>query len=69
MSGRQGAMRLARVLSFVFYGPAWLTFLFMGAAAGGVAVCTYDLFQIFSATFKFISTCGLTAILDAGLLQ
>ena len=53
----------------MFYGPARLTFLFMGAVAGGFAVCTYDLFEIFSANYKLIATYGLMAIWDGGLLQ
>ena len=61
-------MWLGRILSFVFYGPAWLTFLFMGAAAGGFALCTYDLFEIFSANYRLIATYGLMAGWDGGLL-
>ena len=62
-------MALARILSFIFYGPAWLTFLIMGAAAGGFAVCTYDLVHIFSANYALISSYGLMAIWDGGLVQ
>jgi len=62
-------MWVARILSFVFYGPAWLTFLAMGAAAGGFAVCTYDLLHVFSANYALISTYGLMAFVDGGLLQ
>jgi hypothetical protein len=62
-------MRLAKFLSYVFYGPAWLTFLVMGLATGGVALCTYDLFEIFRANYTLISTWGVMAIMDGGLLQ
>ncbi len=62
-------MRLAKILSFLFHGPAWLTFLAMGAAAGGFAVCTIDLFQFFSANFTLIATYRWMAIADGGLLQ
>ena len=62
-------MWIARLLSFLFHGPAVLTFLVMGAAAGGFAVCSYDLFQIFSANYRLISAYGLMAVLDGGLLQ
>jgi hypothetical protein len=62
-------MWLARLLSFLFYGPAWLTFLVMGAAIGGFAVCTVDLFQFFSANFTLIVTYRWMAIVDGGLLQ
>ena len=62
-------MWFARALSFLFYGPAWLTFLAMGAAAGGFALCTYDLFRIFSANLALISTYGLMGVWDGGLVQ
>jgi hypothetical protein len=62
-------MRLARLLSYLFYGPAWLTFLAMGAATGGVALCTFDLFSIFRANFALLTTYGVMAIFDGGLLQ
>jgi hypothetical protein len=62
-------MPLARFLSYLFYGPAWLTFLAMGAATGGVALCTYDLFSIFRANFTLLTTYGAMAVFDGGLLQ
>ena len=62
-------MPLAKLLSFLFYGPAWLTFLIMGLATGGVALCTFDLFEIFRANFTLLTTYGAMAILDGGLLQ
>ena len=62
-------MRLAKCLSYLFHGPAWLTFLVMGAAAGGFAVCTFDLFEFFSANFKLVTAYGWMAIVDGGLLQ
>ena len=67
MSGLEAFMK--RILSYLFHGPAWLTFLVMGAASGGVAVCTYGLFEIFNANFALIKTYGLMALLDGGLLQ
>jgi hypothetical protein len=63
------AMRLAKILSYLFYGPAWLTFLVMGVAAGGFAVCTFNLFELFSANFKLIAGYGWMAVVDGGLLQ
>ena len=60
---------LARILGYLFHGPAWLTFLAMGAAAGGFAVCTFDLFAFFSANFKLITTYGFMAVADGGFLQ
>jgi hypothetical protein len=62
-------MPIAKFLSFLFHGPAWLTFLMMGAGAGGFAVCTFNLFEFFGANFKLISTYGAMAIFDGGLLQ
>ena len=62
-------MWLARLLSYLFHGPAWLTFLVMGAAAGGFAVCTFNLYELFSANFTFVSTYGAMALLDGGVLQ
>jgi hypothetical protein len=62
-------MWLARFLSYLFHGPAWLTFLVMGAAAGGFAVCTVGLFEIFRANFNLIADYGWMAIVDGGFLQ
>ena len=60
---------LAKWLSVVFYGPAWLTFLVMGAALGGSALSTYNLYKLFSANFALISTYGVMALVDGGLRQ
>lgn len=60
---------LAKWLSFVFYGPAWLTFLVMGAALGGSGLSTYNLFKLFSANFDLIRTYGVMALFDGGLRQ
>ena len=57
------------LLSFLFHGPAVLSFLVMGAAAGGFAVCTYGLFETFSANYKLVASQGLMAVFDGGLLQ
>ncbi len=62
-------MRLAKWLSYLFHGPAWITFLVMGLATGGVALCTLDLFTIFRANFDLLTTYGAMAIFDGGLLQ
>jgi hypothetical protein len=59
----------AKLLSYLFYGPAWLTFLVMGAAAGGFALCTVGLFAVFGANFRLVSTYGVMALFDGGLLQ
>jgi hypothetical protein len=62
-------MLLAKWLSRLFHGPAWITFLAMGLATGGVALCTIDLFTIFRANFLLLTTYGAMAIFDGGLLQ
>jgi hypothetical protein len=62
-------MAVAKSLSLLFHGPAWLTFLVMGAAAGGFTVCTLDLLAFFSANAKLISTYGAMALAEGGLLQ
>ncbi len=69
MRAMYSRMWLARWLSYLFYGPAWLNFLVMGAATGGVALCTFDLFKIFRANFNLLTTYGAMAIWDGGLLQ
>jgi hypothetical protein len=62
-------MRFAKWLSYLFHGPVWLTFLATGAATGGVALCTFDLFTIFRANFVLLTTYGAMAVFDGGLLQ
>ena len=42
---------LQRCLNRLFHGPAWLTFLAMGVAAGGFALCSFNLFELFRANF------------------
>ncbi len=58
-----------RILNRLFHGPAWLTFIVMGLATGGFALCTYNLFELFRANFNLIATYGLMGILDGGFLQ
>ena len=62
-------MWLFRLLNRLFHGPAWLTFLSMGIAAGGFALCTFNLFELFHANLGLIATYGAMAALDGGLLQ
>ena len=62
-------MRLLRLLNRLFHGPAWLTFLAMGVAAGGFALCSLNLFELFHANFRLLTTYGVMAALDGGLLQ
>ncbi len=40
-------MALLKLLNLLFHGPAWLTFLIMGLAAGGVTLCSINLLSLF----------------------
>ena len=62
-------MAIAKFLAYLFHGPAWLTFLVMGAAGGGVAVCTFHLYETFSANFELLTTYGVMGLVDGGLRQ
>jgi hypothetical protein len=62
-------MALLRLLNRLFHGPAWLTFLFMGIAAGGFALCSFNLLYLFQANFNLIATYGAMAAFDGGVLQ
>ncbi len=63
------AMALLRLLNRLFHGPAWLTFLFMGIAAGGFALCSFNLLYLFQANFNLVVTYGAMAAFDGGFLQ
>ena len=58
-----------KLLNRLFHGPAWLTFLFMGLAAGGFALCSLNLLYLFQANFNLIATYGAMAAFDGGILQ
>jgi hypothetical protein len=62
-------MRLLRLLNRLFNRPAWLTFLVMGIAAGGLALCSFNLLALFQANFSPLLTYGAMAALDGGTLQ
>ena len=62
-------MRLSRLLHRLFHGPAWLAFFVMGLAAGGLALCSLHLFEMFQANFELIRSYGAMAAFDGGLLQ
>ena len=62
-------MSLLRLLNRLFHGPAWLTFLSMGVALGGFALCSFNLFELFHANFRLLATYGAMAVFDGGLLQ
>ena len=62
-------MGLLRLLNALFHGPAWLTFLVMGLAIGGFALCSLNLFELFRSNFRLIETYGAMALFDGGLVQ
>jgi hypothetical protein len=62
-------MGLLRVLNRLFHGPAWLTFLVMGIAAGCLTLCSLNLLTLFQANFSLLVTYGAMAAFDGGLLQ
>jgi hypothetical protein len=57
------------LLERLFHGPAWFTFLFMGIAAGGLALCSFNLLFLFQANFKLLWTYGAMAAFDGGAMQ
>jgi hypothetical protein len=62
-------MGLFALLNRLFHGPAWLTFLVMGMAAGGLALCSFNLLFMFQANYHLLFTYGAMAAFDGGLLQ
>jgi hypothetical protein len=62
-------MGLFVLLNRVFHGPAWLTFLVMGIAAGGLALSSFNLLFLFQANYHLLFTYGAMAAFDGGLLQ
>jgi hypothetical protein len=62
-------MSLFAVLHRLFHGPAWLTLLVMGMAAGGLALCTFNLLFLFQANYNLLFRYGAMAAFDGGLLQ
>ena len=46
--------------------PSWLKFLAMGAAASGLALCSFNLLFLFQANLSLIATYGA---MDGGILQ
>jgi len=62
-------MALLNILNRLFHGPAWLAFLVMGVAAGGLALSSFNLLYLFEANFNLIATYGAMAAFDGGVLQ
>jgi hypothetical protein len=62
-------MALVRFLNRLFYGPLWLTFIAMGFAAGGLALCSFNLLFLFQSNFRLLRTYGAMAAFDGGILQ
>jgi hypothetical protein len=63
------AMVVFGLLDRLFHGPPWLTFLVMGMAAGGLALCSFNLLFTFQANFSLLATYGVMAAFDGGVLQ
>ena len=62
-------MALLKLLNRLFHGPPWLKFLAMGVAAGGLALCSFNLLFLFQANLSLIATYGAMAAFDGGILQ
>jgi hypothetical protein len=62
-------MALLKLLNRLFHGPASLKFVTMGVAAGGFALCSFNLLFLFQANFSLIATYGAMAAFDGGILQ
>jgi hypothetical protein len=60
---------MGRLFDRVFNGPIWRTFLLMGAFGGLSAYSTYNLLMLFLANFTFISSYGVMALREGGLVQ
>jgi hypothetical protein len=67
--GLGAAMALFKLLNRLFHGPAWLKFVAMGVAAGGLALCSFNLLFLFQANFNLIASYGAMAAFDGGILQ
>jgi hypothetical protein len=62
-------MGLFALLNRVFHGPACLTFLVMGIAASGLALCSFNLLFLFQANYHLLFAYGAMAAFDGGVLQ
>jgi len=60
---------MKRVLDHLFNGPAWSTFLAMGAFLGLFGWCSANLLALFEANFELITRYGSMAIYDGGAWQ
>jgi hypothetical protein len=58
-----------KLLNRLFHGPAALKFVAMGVAAGGFALCSFNLLLLFQANLGLIATYGAMAAFDGGILQ
>ena len=60
---------MEQLLFRLFNGPIWRTFLLMGLFGGLSAYASYNLLMLFIANFGFISSYGIMALKEGGLLQ
>ena len=58
-----------KLLHGLYHAPAWLKFLAMRVAAGGLALRSFNLLFLFQANLSLISTYGAMAAFDGGILQ
>jgi hypothetical protein len=63
------SMALLNLFYRLCHGPALLTFLVMGIAAGGLALCSFNLLFLFQANFNLLWRYGAMAAFDGGVLQ
>ena len=62
-------MGLFSLLNRLFHGPAWLTFIAMGMAAGGLTLCSFNLLFLFQTNYNLLLTYGAMAAFDGSALQ
>ena len=60
---------MQKLLTRLFNGPAWLTFLAMGVFAGLFALTSFNLLELFMANFQFVTAYGVMALREGGIVQ
>ncbi|MFC2254449.1 hypothetical protein ACETRX_32845 [Labrys portucalensis] len=53
----------------LFNGPIWRTFLLMGVFGGLFASSSYNLLELFTANYRYVSDYGIMALMEGGLRQ
>jgi hypothetical protein len=57
------------MMSAIFNGPPWRTFILMGIFGGLFAVSSFNLLELFKANFDYIAEYGVMALMEGGLRQ